>query len=69
MVRAKPLKIDCMGLNPSSTVLFRDPGHLFFFPVLWSLTCKKRKQQGLFLTYNVAMLLQRVEMWPAKYVH
>lgn len=31
MVRAKPLKIDCMGLNPSSTILFRDPGHLFFF--------------------------------------
>lgn len=69
MVRAKPLKIDCMVLNPSSTIVFRDPGHFFFFPVLWSLTCKKRKKQELFLTQNVAMLLQRVEMWPAKDVH
>lgn len=46
MVRAKPLKIDCMVLNPSSTIVFRDPGHFFFFLCFGLSLAKKEKNKS-----------------------
>lgn len=48
MVRAKPLKIDCMVLNPSSTIVFRDPGHFFFFSCALVSHLQKKKKTRAF---------------------